>query len=228
MDREHVKPNLKQAARVVAYLDKLNVNVGYEVGYALGLPQTEIALCHYLDVPAWFEAQPFRGQHRGKVSNAETLSALIRNGEWRLRSAPCNNADDKLLLLYPKAGAGSVYRDCIEEQLKNFGYPSPRTVEFGHASLVDYATKLDSVGRILWVLAPHTNGPDHRDGWKIRRMRSLPASPTSPRRRSPSMDCRISARTWNATSRSGPRLQSNRDQRSSQTRSRSNLARCPR
>lgn len=56
-----VKPQLDQATRIIGFMDLPNANVGFELGYAVGMGKKVALAVHRDRIPKWLEDPPFAG-----------------------------------------------------------------------------------------------------------------------------------------------------------------------
>ena len=106
-----VRPKLDEAAHVIAYVDKPNANVGFEIGYALGrgnrddaVPLTKVALAlHGNTMPGWLQKPPFVGFNAVQFKDEDALIGTIeRFAGFSLEKAP--RPGSGLLFLCPESG----------------------------------------------------------------------------------------------------------------------------
>jgi tetratricopeptide (TPR) repeat protein len=157
--RDIVQPGLARAARVIAYMDEPNANVGFEVGYALGLNDEKEAVFARTsrDLPAWLQVPPLNGFICSHVLNGPNLVSLIET-EHCVRSPPRPKAGRETLLVFPKT-AGANYQDLFRQRM-----PHWRQMPSVGWSLNDLPQLLTDVGAVVWLILPHREGVAARDG----------------------------------------------------------------
>jgi tetratricopeptide (TPR) repeat protein len=152
-----VKPQLDQATRVIGFMDLPNANVGFELGYAVGLGK-KVALAVHLDqLPKWLDDPPFAGFSRRPMPKlSDIMTQADAEDDWFHSDQPFAPGRDVLFLCPPRAGEGyltTMREHCGWKTLPDYGWPLDRL-----------ATHLRGVGVVVWVVLPHTEGAEHRDG----------------------------------------------------------------
>jgi hypothetical protein len=157
--RDVVEPPLKAADRIVAYVDLPNANVGFEIGYALGISEgKEIALASvHATLPAWLTGPPFESFLCSHVSGHEKLLSLIQGDRW-VKSPRRPIAGRNVLLLCPSR-SGSIYAEELLEL-----YPNWKTLPSDGWTLNDLPDLFEGIGAVIWLIVPHDGGENERDG----------------------------------------------------------------
>ena len=99
---------------LLAFVDLPNANVGFEVGYGLGLHRAVALTCVRPGIPDWLSGPPLNGLLCPRMETPEEIRAAIRSAkEWiRLPSGPTPGSE--VLLLCP-ARTGAVYSEQVPE-----------------------------------------------------------------------------------------------------------------
>ena len=155
-----VRPKLHEAAQVIAYVDKPNANVGFEIGYALGCGNRDseaepaiVALAlHAKQVPDWLKRPPFAGFNAVQFKDEQALIDTIdQRAGFHLREPVDPGAG--LLFLCPESGRKYLMGANQAGQW--------RTLSGSGWALKDLPKQLAGVGGIAWMIPPTV---DERDG----------------------------------------------------------------
>jgi tetratricopeptide (TPR) repeat protein len=155
--RDVVEPGIRAADRCLAFVDKPNANVGFEIGYALGLGRP-VALAHLAKEAAdWTKASPLRGIMNPRLQTASGVEECLAQKDWkRLASPPKPGAE--VLLLCPEVAWDTHLRKLREAKIPF------RTLPKDGWSIDDLPKQLEGVGLVLWWVLPHNDGKEARDG----------------------------------------------------------------
>ena len=146
---------------VMAFVDRPNANVTFEVGYALGLGKLVWLVHHAAAVPSWTDREPFRGQLMRQVSSAAQARKLLRSSErltLRVPKVPAHGG--RTIVLCPATGAGEDVREVVQKALRD---DAPLFDPFAQ-TFHDLPLQLAGVERVLWLLTGYPRGGDERDG----------------------------------------------------------------
>ncbi|MGR9087032.1 MAG: tetratricopeptide repeat protein [Gammaproteobacteria bacterium] len=160
--RDIVKPQLQSASRFVAYVDLPNANVGYEIGYAWGMDEgRRVALARVSPkVPDWLKQPPLDGFMCPQLDEGSKLLNQILGKSWNL-TPRCPRKGQEFLLLCPSRGVGSNYIDLFATDSK---FQHWHQLSRDGWTLKDLPDRLDGVGVVVWLIVPHTEGEEARDG----------------------------------------------------------------
>jgi hypothetical protein len=151
-----VVPVLNSADRLLAYVDRPNVNVGFQIGYALGR-EKQVALARVRqDLPMWLAHPPFNGIQCSRATSAQELTSLLRGDSWLKPPGRLRRGSDTVVFGPP---AAELYLASVRE-----AEPAWRTSPPGSWTLQDLPVMLDNVGTGIWIIAPHIEGDAARDG----------------------------------------------------------------
>jgi tetratricopeptide (TPR) repeat protein len=155
-----VRPKLDEAFQVIAFVDKPNANVGFEIGYALGRgsrdPKSQPAIValalHAKEAPEWLKQPPFAGFNAVQFKDEKALIATIDKRSGFSLSEPVELGDE-LVFLCPESGG--KYQHVAEEVGKW------RTFSGSGWALKDLPKRLAGIGGLVWMIPPTV---DERDG----------------------------------------------------------------
>jgi hypothetical protein len=144
---------IRQADRVIAYMDRANLNIGFEVGLALGLGKP-IALTRMGEaMPTWVVGSPFQNLVFNQASSASQIERMSTDAHWtpgnfvaRVAAPP----DDETWFLCPAGGAGETYLRA-QQALRPEWKVLPHHEKF---LLPDLPGKLGRCSRMVWTIAP--------------------------------------------------------------------------
>ena len=154
--RDKVRPGIEGCNRFLAFLDLPNANVGFEVGYALGLGK-EVALARVADeLPAWTREPPLDGFLCTQMDTPAAIRKAIGGEHWRLLGERPRAGKDVLVLCPRRTGASY-----LEEIDPAWGWRQPDETD---RSLHGLPHQLEGIGLVPWVIAPHNEGAAGRDG----------------------------------------------------------------
>ncbi len=154
---EYVRDHIEKAHRCLALVAEPNINVGFEIGFALGRGKP-IGLATTLEeIPAWASARsPLRNQFVLPARDEDEL--LERLGTDGLeRANPPQLGKDTLVLCAATGDAKSLNKTITKRA------PSWRRLPDKVFSLEGLPEQLQGVGRIVWVIARPPKG-QLRDG----------------------------------------------------------------
>jgi hypothetical protein len=157
--RNRVRPAIDSASRFVAYVDLPNANVGFEIGYALGHGEgKEVALARVNpSLPDWLNSPPFNGFFCPFMQSGKDLLQQLNSDSW-FKSLVRPELGKKILLLCPPI-SGFNFIDLIKDN-----YPTWLQLPEDGWSLNDLPEKLQGVGAVVWLIVPHREGREARDG----------------------------------------------------------------
>jgi len=157
--RNRLRPRLLESPRIVAYVDLPNANVGFEIGFALGQREGKkviLARAAAGEPPSWVGLPPLAGFLSARFENGRQILAAIE-GEQNWYSSPARpELGNKTILLCPQTAGGSY-----DDLLNDLGWARP---PYEGWNLNDLSRVLDGVGAVVWMILPHKEGPDGRDG----------------------------------------------------------------
>ncbi len=164
--RSNVEPSIRTSEVAVALIDLPNANVGFEIGFALGLAGSgdenvktkRVRLASVGGtVPEWLKQAPFKGQLVATASRRTQLVDLItESSSMEIPTRP--NRGGETLLLCPIEGPGEEIGGYLEGF--ELGWRRPKTEGW---EIRELAKVLDGIGRVVWVILPFA-GPEQRDG----------------------------------------------------------------
>jgi tetratricopeptide (TPR) repeat protein len=153
-----VQPEISQCDRLLAFVDLPNANVGFEVGYGLGLGKM-VALARLSPALApWLSQPPFHGFLCPRLETPHEIRAEVRSPtkNWIQLPAASTRSPGALLLCPDRTGAAF-----LEMLPPEWGW---RTLPKSGWDLHDLPEQLSGIGLVVWVIAPHHEGPTGRDG----------------------------------------------------------------
>ena len=153
-----VQTGIQQADRLLAFVDLPNANVGFEVGYGLGLGKA-VGLARTREILApWLSDPPLNGFLCLRLGTPKEIREAVASpaDKWiQLTDPPAPGTG--VLVLCP-ARTGAVY---LEELPPEWNW---RTLPDTGWDLHTLPTHLAGIGLVLWVVTPHDDGPSGRDG----------------------------------------------------------------
>jgi hypothetical protein len=157
--RDLVRKDLESALQFIAYVDLPNANVGFEIGYALGHGQRKQAALVRVSptLHHWLELPPLNSFNIPQMKTAKDLLNQINSDNW-IVSPDRPAAGNDLMLLCPH-GAGLNFIDLVRDR-----HPDWHMLPEEGWNLKDLPTLLDGVGAVVWIVVPHREGRDARDG----------------------------------------------------------------
>ncbi len=164
--RDNVAPKIRAAEVAVALIDLPNANVGFEIGFALGVAGSggadvktkRVRLASAAGAaPKWLEQPPFAGQLVASASKKSELEALIVADRSMVIPGPPPPGDGTLLLC-PTSGSGEGIGDHLMELRSHWRRPQTEGWESSDLPVV-----LDGIGRVVWVILSFP-GDVQRDG----------------------------------------------------------------
>ncbi len=153
-----VQPEISQCDRLLAFVDLPNANVGFEVGYGLGLGKM-VALARLSKTLApWLSQPPFNGFLCPLLETPEQIRAEIRlpADKW-IQLPPVSAGGSGVLVLCPDR-TGAAFLEVIPPE---WGWHALPTSGWDLHDLPDH---LEGIGLVVWVITPHNEGQDGRDG----------------------------------------------------------------
>lgn len=152
--KDVVEPRIGWCDRLLAFADLPNANVGLELGYALARgKQAAIARVREA-LPAWLERPPMIGFLCKRATTVDAIRALLREEEWVTPPREPVRGDGVLALAPP----GSAVARQIDPAW-NWRRPEKRGWD-----LHDVPELFDKIGRVVWIISSHSEGPEGRDG----------------------------------------------------------------
>lgn len=155
--RSLVQKEIQQADKVLAFIDLPNANVGFEIGYALGCGKP-VAIYRFKPTEhAWLQEPPLRGLFRHRLQSAPDIhDAFLKDSFMPLPDAP--EAGDKVLLLCPPGPNGAAFMGKVDT---GWHWLPPPSAAWNIESLPE---QLAGVGLVVWVILPHGEEEEERDG----------------------------------------------------------------
>ena len=155
-----VRPGLKAASLVLAFVDLPNANVGFEIGYALGVePATRVALAAYQrEIPEWVKVPPLNGFICERLDdNNKIAEAVVAGDGVSVEGKP--RAGSRLLVLCPGYATAT---NAFWKELRRTS-DDLKTLSKDGWSLYDLPSELQDVGAVLWAVLPAPSD-EKRDG----------------------------------------------------------------
>src|SRR5271166_2602878 len=151
-----VQPRIGWCDRLLAFVDLPNANVSFELGYALGSAK-QVAFAHVRpDLPTWLKNPPLNGFICEKAGTLSEIRDLVAQERW-VSQAGRPVRGDGVLLLCPHR-TGEAYLEQIDP-----GWGWRQTKKHGW-DLYAIHDLFSEIGRVVWIIAPHDEGPAGRDG----------------------------------------------------------------
>ncbi|MCB9898890.1 MAG: hypothetical protein H6825_12875, partial [Planctomycetes bacterium] len=156
-----VTDEVDTADRVIAFVDKANANVGFEIGYALG-KRKPISLVKSLErMPGWIDRSPPLKTIRVSDANTQPQLAHVIRAAPGLDPLDSPDGGTVTLFLCPSKGNGHSYHDTIRNE------PIPvRRLPEGAWSLKDLPGPgvMSRVGHVIWVITERRGDDEMPDG----------------------------------------------------------------
>jgi tetratricopeptide (TPR) repeat protein len=153
-----VQREITECERLLAFVDLPNANVGFEVGYGLGLGKA-VAMARVKDaLPPWLSQPPLNGFLCPRLETPEEIRDEIRSRpeDWIQLHAFPTPGPGVLLLCPPRTGAAY-----LEEVPPEWGW---QTLPKSGWDLYSLDQLLHDTGLVVWVVSPHNEGLAGRDG----------------------------------------------------------------
>jgi formylglycine-generating enzyme required for sulfatase activity len=157
---ERIRGALTASEGLLAFIDRPNANVAWEVGLGLGLGRPVALAAEASQLPGWTRGTPFASMlTQGDASDMDVLlDVLDTMGSWASAGEP-PEPGDATLLLCPNAGVGKVCRATIADELPALGAPLDDVTW----PLPELPRRLEGVGRVVWVV-PQARVDEDRHG----------------------------------------------------------------
>ena len=152
-----LRKGLERADRVLAFVDKPNVNVAFELGYALALRNKPVAILHTTkERPAWVRRPPLAGLACQPIRSRDEVLNLV---DAAFMTAPNWHATDEGTLFLCSSGiAGSAIAYIALNVHSDW-----RVLPEQGWNLTGISEKLSGIRRVVWVL-PQISEEVLRDG----------------------------------------------------------------
>lgn len=151
-----VRPGIHACHGLVAYADSPNINVAFEIGYALGVGKPVALTRVRRELPDWLTRPPLVGLLCEPANTPDQLRQLIlRALEHGNQLAQLPQAGNEVLYLCPPRN-GAVYLELAP--------PGWRTLPVEGWGLHQLPELLKGIGRVVWVIVPHDESAKSRDG----------------------------------------------------------------
>jgi formylglycine-generating enzyme required for sulfatase activity/type II secretory pathway predicted ATPase ExeA len=150
-----IKDRLAEVGSAIAYVDRANANVGFEIGYALGLGLPVALACKGPNRPEWVQEPPLAGHQVPTEVEVEAFENLLASGH-AIDPPGAPDPGDDVLFVCPKRGSGSALHRRVGKV-----HPTWRRLPAQGWSLPELPEKLRGVGTVVWVL---TESEEERDG----------------------------------------------------------------
>lgn len=143
-----LREGLEGADRVVAFVDKPNVNVAFELGYALALPNKLVAILHTTkERPLWVRRPPLAGLSCQLIRSRDEVLKL--EDAAFMSAPPWHPARNETLFLCSNGIAGSAISYLALQR-----HPDWRVLPEQGWNLTGIPDKLNGIRRLVWVLPP--------------------------------------------------------------------------
>lgn len=165
-----VLPGIEAAQQVVALVDKPNVNVGFEIGYALGRRKRVKLVAVRADVPDWLGGSALAGcLVRTGATDVEHFRAILAHRSFLV--APRGSVrGPRSVIVCPRNGEGSGVRSALTKAGMDAVVLDGAGRSDGRGSAGDLAARLSAfseqlagVDQVAWVVTAPLPGVD-RDG----------------------------------------------------------------
>ena len=153
--KDIVHPRIRWCDRLLAFVDLPNANVAFELGYALRLEKQAALARVRAHLPVWLCKPPLDGFICAKADTPDGIRALIDNATWVNLLKPPALGDGVLLLCPHRSGAW-----LLEEIGPAWSW---RQIEKEGWDLHDVPEIFSDIGRVVWIIAAHDEGPEGRD-----------------------------------------------------------------
>jgi hypothetical protein len=159
-----VLPGLFEADRVLVFVDRPNVNVGFEAGLAVAFGKPIQVVSWNEENPEWMNRPPFTDLCVGRPRNIEGLRRLVvAEPSFEMPAEeperPADPARSAVVALCPANSAGSA---CREKQ--RAVAPSFRVLGEDARRFEELPALFSDVSRIVWTLTPSDGRSGARDG----------------------------------------------------------------
>lgn len=150
-----VRSGIDNCERFLAFADLPNANVGFEIGYALGRGK-EVGVARVrANSHRWLKKPPFWGEFVPRLENINSICQFLGLDSW---PAPmprqCGGGDSVLFLCPRKSGAS----------LRIFAPEHWGTPDHFRWNLRTIGDVFQDIGLVVWVISPHNEGEEERDG----------------------------------------------------------------
>ena len=163
---DRVRRHLEAADQVVVLTDLPNTNVGFELGFSLGLGKPTLLATVKRGLPDWVDRAPLFGGYfvvsAGGLTKLEEIVASPANDSEEMRWIEAEVVESSgagTLFLCPDDDTGAVYHRVRERAELGWDVLSLKEV-----SWPEIPARLAAVKRILWTVAPVHDPEDERDG----------------------------------------------------------------
>lgn len=153
---DQVRAGIAAADFVLAFVDLANANVGFEIGYALGLGKPVRLARRRPALPKWLDHPPLTNQLAAPATRFSELQALLQQaaGIPVPKAPPWGTATR---LVCPPGGQGEGLCLGLAD------YAPPLFAASDPWTLADIAERLAGAGRFAWVLVKQPESADGRD-----------------------------------------------------------------
>ncbi len=155
--KSRVEPGIRNCDRLLAFVDLPNANVGFEVGYGLGLGKAVGLACVRPLLSKWLSDPPLNGFLCPRLSKPKEIRDAVQSPDHWIRLAGAPTPGTGVLVLCP-TDTGAAY---LEKLPPGWGW---QTLPENGWDLHDVPEHLNEVGLVVWVIAPHDEGAAGRDG----------------------------------------------------------------
>jgi hypothetical protein len=157
--RRVLHDGVSRADQVLGFTDLPNANVGFELGYALGLHDKQVALIHTrrADRPAWMRLPPLAGFLCNRAASLEQILSLP--SESFITGPTWFPSGTGTLLLCPSGLEGGALKHKSREL-----YPEWKELPPDGWNLSSLADQLSDVSQVVWIVTLQDEGADARDG----------------------------------------------------------------
>ena len=152
--KDIVEPRIGWCDRLLAFADLPNANVGFELGYALARGKQAAIARVREKLPPWLERPPLNGFICQRAETVDAICALLRAEHW-VTPPPEPISGDGILALCPPGSAVARKIDPAWQW---------RLPHKHGWDLHDIPELFHQVGRVVWIISSHNEGPEGRDG----------------------------------------------------------------
>ena len=151
-----VRKEIGLADQFLAFIDLPNANVGFEIGYAFGCNKPVAVYRFRSSEHLWLKQPPLRGHFKHQLDTPEGIhDAILTHQPLTLTDPP--SSGDEVIVLCPKTGGSTFLRQI--DSAWNWMQPP-----LGEWDIETLPTQFANTGLVVWIVVPHGQGEQERDG----------------------------------------------------------------